>query len=200
MMSLWPTWVPDYWSVPPYAHAENQPYPDIPWGASPGPCPHLMIKEINTQATVWKAVELATRKDSKALSLPGIAFIDSSVSARCCHLLQKESDRTMYGNVTTATALEERTMAFSDLINETMSQSCNVYKYTSLHPYWFGRGKQTSFQSLLTLPKYPHCGAQSDCIAILPAFRFPPSFLNVENTRDVYKKYKKMQEFQFCGY
>jgi hypothetical protein len=72
------------------------------------------------------AVEVATKKQiSKQLSMPGIAFIDSNVSARCCHLLQKDSDRTVYGNVITATVLEERTMAFSDLINETISQSCD---------------------------------------------------------------------------
>lgn len=76
---------------------------------------------------VWSPVEVAIRKtDYEVLGLPGIAFIDSSVSARCCHLLQKESDRTVYGNVIMATALDERTMAFSDLRNETMSQSCNA--------------------------------------------------------------------------
>jgi hypothetical protein len=58
--------------------------------------------------------------------LPGIALIDNSVSAKCCHLLQKEFDRTVLGNVTTATELDERTMAFSDLINVIISQSCNV--------------------------------------------------------------------------
>ena len=57
-------------------------------------------------------------------SLPGIALIDNSVSARCCHLLQKEFDRTVLGNVITATELDEHTMAFSDLINWIMSQFC----------------------------------------------------------------------------
>jgi len=50
--------------------------------------------------------------------------MDNSVSARCCHLLQKEFDRTVLGNVITATELDERTLAFSDLINWIMSQSC----------------------------------------------------------------------------
>jgi hypothetical protein len=62
----------------------------------------------------------------KGSSLPGIALIDSSVSARCCHLLQNEFDRTVLGNVITATELDDRTMAFTDLINETMSQSCST--------------------------------------------------------------------------
>jgi hypothetical protein len=122
--------------------------------------------------------------DIEVLGLPGIAFIDISVSARCCHLLQKESDRTVYGNVITATALEARTMAFSDLINETMSQSCNAYKLASIFGAQHPPVKHTSSQSnMLAFPKYPHCGAQSDCIAIRPEFRFPPSFLNTENTR-----------------
>ena len=71
----------------------------------------------------------------QVLGLPGIAFINSSVSARCCHLLQKESHRTVYVNVMTAPVLEACPVAFSDLINETMSQSCNAYEYDQLHQY-----------------------------------------------------------------
>jgi hypothetical protein len=43
------TCIPGYWSVPPYAHAENQPYPDTLLEVSPSPCPHLMIEEMSSQ-------------------------------------------------------------------------------------------------------------------------------------------------------
>jgi hypothetical protein len=72
-----------------------------------------------------QVIETGTKKKNRGSGLPGIALIDNNVSARCCHLLQNESDKTAFGNVTTATTLDERTMAFSDLINETISQSCD---------------------------------------------------------------------------
>jgi len=43
---------------------------------------------------------------------------------------------------------------------------------------------------MLTFSKYPQCGAQSDCIAILPAVKLPPSFLNAKNERGVQNQYK----------
>jgi hypothetical protein len=48
---------------------------------------------------------------------------ESSVSAKCCHLFEIEFERTEAGKVTTATALEDRTMAFKDLMKDNISQS-----------------------------------------------------------------------------
>ena len=56
---------------------------------------------------------------------PGIALTDSKVSAMCCHLLEKDGERRKGGNVTTATAFEDRIMLLRDLIKESISHSCN---------------------------------------------------------------------------
>lgn len=69
----------------------------------------------------------------KSDTRPGIALTDSNVSAICCHRLEKDGERREGGNVTTATAFEDRTMLLRDLIKESISHSCNAYmlmKYT----------------------------------------------------------------------
>ena len=56
---------------------------------------------------------------------PGIALTESNVSAMCCHLLQKDGERREGGKVNMATEFEDRTMLLRDLINESISHSCN---------------------------------------------------------------------------
>lgn len=56
---------------------------------------------------------------------PGIALTESNVSAMCCHLLQKDGESRDRGKVIMATEFEDRTMLLRDLINESISQSCN---------------------------------------------------------------------------
>lgn len=65
--------------------------------------------------------------DLNANSVPWIALTDSKVSAKCCHLFEKDGERREVGNVITATAFEARTMLFKDLMKESISQSYNDY-------------------------------------------------------------------------
>lgn len=50
---------------------------------------------------------------------------DIKVSARCCHLFKKAGETSEGGKDMTATAPEDRTMPFKDLIKESISQSYN---------------------------------------------------------------------------
>ena len=63
------------------------------------------------------------KADVKADYKPGIALTDSKVSAMCCNRLEVDSERRVDGKVTTATAFEDRTIPFKDLIKESMSHS-----------------------------------------------------------------------------
>jgi hypothetical protein len=69
---------------------------------------------MNSQATYDWDLKLRSGERFVSVRLAWNCFSDNSVSARCCHLLQKEFD-TVYGNVMTATMLEARIVAFSDL-------------------------------------------------------------------------------------
>jgi len=55
--------------------------------------------------------------------MPGIALTESRVSAKCCHLLEKDGDKSVCGTVIIATAFEALTMPFKDLIKASISQS-----------------------------------------------------------------------------
>lgn len=48
------------------------------------------------------------------------------MSAKCCHLFEKDGETRDGGKVITATAFEYRTILFKDLIKESISHSCNV--------------------------------------------------------------------------
>jgi len=55
--------------------------------------------------------------------VPGIALTESRVSAKCCHLVEKNGDKSICGIVIIATAFEALTMPFKDLIKASISQS-----------------------------------------------------------------------------
>jgi hypothetical protein len=57
-------------------------------------------------------------------SKPGIALIESKVSAICCSLLEEDGESREGGKVTMATAFETISILFSNLMNESMSDSC----------------------------------------------------------------------------
>lgn len=69
----------------------------------------------------------------KAAIQPGIALTDSKVSAMCCHRLETDGKRREGGNVTTATALDDRIMLLRDLIKESISHSCNGIMLTEVY-------------------------------------------------------------------
>lgn len=55
--------------------------------------------------------------------MPGIALTESSVSAKCCHLLEKDGDKSEGGKVTIATAFDALTIPFKDFKKASISQS-----------------------------------------------------------------------------
>lgn len=59
-------------------------------------------------------------------NIPGIAFTDNSVSAKCCHLFEKDGEAREAGKVKNTTAFEDRTILFKDLMKESISHSYNV--------------------------------------------------------------------------
>lgn len=54
-----------------------------------------------------------------------MAPTESNVSAMCCSLFEEDGERREGENVITATAFEDRSFPFSDLIEESISHSCN---------------------------------------------------------------------------
>lgn len=61
-------------------------------------------------------------------NIPGIAFTDNKVSAKCCHLFAKDGEAREAGKVINATAFEDRTMLFKDLMKKSISHSYNVLR------------------------------------------------------------------------
>lgn len=55
---------------------------------------------------------------------PGIALIESKVSAMCCSLFEEDGESREGGKVTMATAFETIRILFSNLMNESISDSC----------------------------------------------------------------------------
>lgn len=55
---------------------------------------------------------------------PGIALIESKVSAMCCSLVEEDGESMEGGKVTMATAFETISILFSNLMKESMSDSC----------------------------------------------------------------------------
>lgn len=55
--------------------------------------------------------------------LPAIALTEMRVSAKCCHLLEKDDDSRECGNVITATAFDSLTILFKAVIKASISQS-----------------------------------------------------------------------------
>lgn len=59
----------------------------------------------------------------KSTHTPGIALIETMVSAKCCSLFEKVVDTREGGNVITATAFDNLRTFFRDLTNESISHS-----------------------------------------------------------------------------
>lgn len=59
---------------------------------------------------------------------PGIALTESNVSAKCCHLLKVVGETREDGKVITATAFEDLTMLFKDLIKASTSHSYTSFR------------------------------------------------------------------------
>lgn len=82
--------------------------------------------------TIWKRGKDTCQKQGQNLQMnkadqgnkPGIALIESKVSAMCCSLFEEDGERREGGKVTMATAFETISILFSNLMNESMSDSC----------------------------------------------------------------------------
>ena len=68
-------------------------------------------------------VNLLTNEKIKG-DKPGIALIESKVSAMCCSLVDEDGESMEGGKVTMATAFETISILFSNLMKESMSDSC----------------------------------------------------------------------------
>lgn len=66
---------------------------------------------------------LITTKQIKG-DKPGIALTESKVSAMCCSLVDEDGESMEGGKVTMATAFETISILFSNLMNESISDSC----------------------------------------------------------------------------
>lgn len=69
---------------------------------------------------------------NKNKKTPGIALTDKITSAKCCHLFKVVGEIREDGNVITATAFEDLTMLFKDLMKPSTSHSyrTNVNRIT----------------------------------------------------------------------
>ena len=60
---------------------------------------------------------------TKGNNMPGTALTESNVSAKCCHLFRTVGETREGGNVIAATAFEDLTKLFKDLMKLSMSHS-----------------------------------------------------------------------------
>jgi hypothetical protein len=63
-------------------------------------------------------------------------LIESKVSAICCSLLEEDGESREGGKVTMATAFETISILFSNLMNESMSDSFSEYSHRGEQKDW----------------------------------------------------------------